>query len=220
MTPYTLADAEAQMRAALDSGDRDRIDAAVNLVDQFETAAAQPDMLSAALWYAETGLHVFALRPLSKMPFGKCQACKDDDCTGPDACGHDQCHGVKDATTDATRITAWWTKSPTANIGLACGHLVDVVDIDGLEGQRSRTQHWDPTFERIENDGVAKVLTPRPGGMHIYVPATGDGNGAHLFPGIDYRGVGGYVVAPPSSNEQGTYRFLGTPDFAAVSRAA
>jgi hypothetical protein len=56
--------------------------------------------------------------------------------------------------------------------------------------------------------------------MHIYVPAQGDGNSAHLFEGIDYRGAGGYVVAPPSVNEQGAYRFLGTPGLADLATAA
>lgn len=211
MTPYTLADAETEMRAAIDSGDRERVDLAAATVDRLDQPPQIPALHSAALWYAEMGLHIFALRPLSKMPPGKCSACKETDCRGPEACGHDQCHGVKDATTDAARINAWWTKTPNANIGIACGRMVDVVDIDGLEGQRSRSEHWDSNFAKIDDDCVAKVLTPRPGGMHLYVPATGDGNGAHLFPGVDYRGLGGYVVAPPSVNEQGAYRFLGIP---------
>jgi hypothetical protein len=60
---------------------------------------------------------------------------------------------------------------------------------------------------------VAKVLTPRRPGMHLYVPAQGRGNKAAMYPGVDYRGQGGYVVAPPSVTDVGAYRFLGTPNF-------
>jgi hypothetical protein len=41
------------------------------------------------------------------------------------------------------------------------------------------------------------------GGCHLYVAATGAGNRARLLPGVDWRGAGGYVVAPPSLHASG-----------------
>jgi hypothetical protein len=40
-------------------------------------------------------------------------------------------HGLKEATTNRARVLAWWTRHPLANIGLACGHVFDVLDLDG-----------------------------------------------------------------------------------------
>ena len=174
------------------------IEAELDALDAADRARPQPSMLGVALWYAERGLRVFPLQPGRKIPFGGSRGCHD-------------------ATTDADRIRAWWTNTPDANIGLATGHLVDVVDIDGAPGQKSRVEHWEDLFGRIDDDALAKVLTPRPGGMHIYVPATGDGNAAGIVPGVDYRGAGGYVLAPPSviapggKDTPGRYRFLGVP---------
>ena len=68
---------------------------------------------------------------------------------------------------------------------------------------------------------IAKVSTPRPGGMHLFVPAReGMGNKAHLLPGIDYRGLGGYVVGAPSVTDQGMYTFLMPLDPASLKAAA
>jgi hypothetical protein len=196
--PYTPDDAEAAMRAALDSGDAERIAVAATRVDAFDVAPVLPSLLSSALWYASVGLRVFPLSPRSKIPLKGSAGCKD-------------------ATTDEATIRAWWEVTPDANIGIATGHLVDVVDIDGLEGQRSRARMWEETFAQIDADSLAKILTPRAGGMHIFVPATGDGNKAGICPGVDYRGAGGYVVAPPSVTDQGSYRFLGMPNFGGLS---
>lgn len=199
MKPYTLDDAEATMRTAIDAGDRDRIDAAAALVDQLDSPKPSVTLHQAALWYASVGLRVFPLSPGSKIPFKGSNGCKD-------------------ASSKPDVITGWWTDSPDANIGIATGHLVDVVDVDGLAGQTSRATNW-PMFEQLTVLG--SVLTPRPGGMHLYVPAKpGISNGAGLLPGVDYRGDGGYVVAPPSVNEQGTYRWLAPIDTAAVSGVA
>lgn len=133
-------------------------------------------MLSSALWYAERGLHVFRLTPLMKIPV------KDS-------------HGFEDATTDARLIRKWWNATPDANVGIATGHLVDGIDVDGATGHRSR-------LDQIERFNALSVLgtvtTPRPGGMHIYIPATGSGNRTKFMDGIDFRGLGGYLVAPPS----------------------
>lgn len=204
MHPYTIDLAEHDIRAALDAGDPERIEILTYEVDQRPAVSVVAVSLHAsALWYADQGLRVFPLSPRSKIPTKGSAGCKD-------------------ATTDADQITAWWTERPDANIGIATGYLVDVVDIDGIEGQTSRAKLWEKDgqpyiFAKIDADSVAKVLTPRPGGMHIYVPATGDGNGANIAPGVDYRGLGGYVVAPPSVNDQGAYRFLGTPHFGEVA---
>jgi hypothetical protein len=176
-----------------------------------------PSLHSAALWYVERGIPVFALRPGRKQPLASCPACRGDQCNHPDECGHDQCHGLLDATTDLERINRWWEALPTANIGLATGVRFDVVDVDGPVGQKSRAEHWDDIFAKVDADSIAKVLTPRPGGMHIYVPVTGDQNGTNIVPSVDYRGKGGYVLAPPSviapgaNDSPGPYRFLGTP---------
>lgn len=189
MTPYTDTDLERDLRAALDVGDPERIGALAREVDQREKAAASVPLLAAALWYAEQGLPVFPLQPGTKIPMKGSRGCKD-------------------ATTDADRIRAWWDATPEANIGLATGYVVDVVDIDGEAGQKSRAELWE-AFAEIDAENVGKVLTPSPGGMHIYVPADGTTNGTNLAPSVDYRGLGGYVVAPPSRTDAGSYSWLG-----------
>jgi Bifunctional DNA primase/polymerase, N-terminal len=131
-----------------------------------------PRLLEAALAYAQWGWPVFPLKPSSKQPATP--------------------HGFKNATTNPRHITAWWTKYPDANIGLPTGHAFDVIDIDVPDGL--------PT-ERIlrEQDGeVHGVVTTASGGTHYYVTPNGLGCLTRWQPGADYRGAGGYVVAPPS----------------------
>jgi hypothetical protein len=201
---------DEELRAALDSGDPARIAEATAAVDALDQPRTAPTLHASALWYAEQGLKVFPLTPGTKIPF-KGSA------------------GFKDASTHPDVINGWWEDSPGANIGIATGHLVDVVDIDGPLGQKSRAEHWDAVFAKIDDDSLGKVLTPRPGGMHIFVPATGEGNSRAIVPGVDYRGLGGYVVAPPSvitpeaaqqydNHHPGTYRFLGTPRLAEMAK--
>lgn len=146
------------------------------LLDSAEQRTPPPTLHSSALWYASEGHPVFPLQPGTKIPFPGSRGCKE-------------------ATTDPATINQWWAHHPDANIGLATGHTLDVWDIDGPTGVRSRLDHWD-AFTQLTTLGV--VSTPRPGGTHIYVPASGEGNKAGLLPGVDYRGRGGYVVAPPS----------------------
>ena len=182
----TLDELETALHAAWALGDAEKAGEIGAQIDALPQPPAV-SVLSAALWYAQQGLHVFALSPNSKIP-------------------HKGTRGCKDATSDEPTIRAWWDRWPDSNVGIATGHLVDVVDIDGATGQQSRAQNW-PMFAGLTVIGT--VLTPRPGGMHLYVPANpAVGNGAGLLPNVDYRGNGGYVVAPPSRTEQGSYRWL------------
>lgn len=137
-----------------------------------------------ALYYASIGWPVFPLEPGKKTPLGRLAR-----------------NGVKNATTDPKTIRAWWADTPTANIGIAtgAGSGVDVIDFDpdGLD----RLADLDP------GAGPA-VRTPR--GAHRYVThALGRRNSAgKIGAGIDVRGDGGYVVAPPSTVGGRPYSWL------------
>lgn len=176
MRPATIDTLEQQIRDAMDTGNWTQVGVLGRALDRAASATV-PTLPGAALWYAEQGLHVFPLQPGSKVPMPRSNGCKD-------------------ATLDPDRIRTWWARTPGANIGIATGHLVDVIDIDGPVGVGT----WAGLL--AEPDGLPPVAgtvnTPRPGGTHLYVAASGRGNKAGLFPGVDYRGAGGYVVAPPS----------------------
>jgi len=170
-----------------------------DLADQLEHAldlldAAPPRLPEAALAYAAWGWPVFPLGPMSKIPLPQCADCKTSECEGPEQCGHELCHGFKDATSDPTTIRRWWTERPNSNVGLAAGHRFDVLDVDTPKGIWSWADLRDsPDFLDIH----AIAGTPR-GGLHIYLTPSGGGNLTGFKPGLDYRGIGGYVVAPPS----------------------
>jgi hypothetical protein len=66
-------------------------------------------------------------------------SCRDPGCgqVGKHPFGSLVPHGVKDATCNRARILAWWARHPQANIGLATGHLFDVLDVDGPTGTQA-----------------------------------------------------------------------------------
>ena len=139
----------------------------------------------AALWYARRDIAVFPCHPQGKQPATR--------------------NGFKDATTDLDQIRAWWDITPDANIGIPTGRSFDVIDVDGYDGVISMWAGPTPLAETLTILG--HVSTPRHGGHHLYVPVTGHGNKAAIYPGIDYRGRGGYVIAPPSAGPDGTARY-------------
>jgi bifunctional DNA primase/polymerase-like protein len=104
-------------------------------------------------------------------------------------------HGVKDATCNRARILAWWTRHPSANIGLATGHRFDVLDVDGPAG--AQTIRSLAAAHRLQSSGP--LVRTGGGGWHYYLAPTGLGNvRPHDLEHVDWRGRGGYVVAPPS----------------------
>lgn len=184
-------DLEAATVAAMASGDWRQVHRLAPLLD--EAYAARPGgvaLVSAALWYAEQGLPVFPCAPGSKVPAKGSAGCKD-------------------ATTDPERIRAWWAAAPTSNVAIATGHLVDVVDFDGARAHQAWGEVFPDRTDLVPSaELVATVSTPRPGGLHAYVKTRGHGNRAAMVPGVDYRGAGGYVLAPPSVTDLGAYVFL------------
>jgi len=81
-------------------------------------------------------------------------------------------------------------------VGLATGHAFDVLDVDDQEA-----------FNQAVPAGAAFPKGPwsitGSGGVHFYFRATGLGNRTRFMPGADWRGKGGFVVAPPSVHPSG-----------------
>lgn len=120
-------------------------------------------------------------------------------------------NGLHDASADPQQVARWWSRWPTANIGVRTGHVghvgLFVLDVDGVDGEESlkalQRQHGPLPETRWARTGS--------GGWHAYFrhPAETFGNTARkLGPGLDTRACNGYVVAPPSRHHSGgTYRW-------------
>jgi putative DNA primase/helicase len=112
-------------------------------------------------------------------------------------------HGLKDASRDVTALERWFRQGEL-NVGVVTGSgsgLV-VLDVDaGHDGEAS--------LEALEARHGAIPATPEVltgAGRHLYFAHPGGvlGNSAgKLGPGLDVRGDGGYVVAPPSLHRSG-----------------
>lgn len=163
--------------------------------------------IEAALGYASIGWPVFPVAPGSKRPLhanphphgsAERSACKGE-------CGL-MGHGCHDATVDEATIVRWWTEHPRANVGLATGAPgPDVLDID-VKGDAPGLESL-AEIERMPGVLDASMLlvdTPS-GGLHYYFSGSGQGNGSIRGKGVDFRGAGGYVLAPPS--KVGGYRY-------------
>jgi hypothetical protein len=101
---------------------------------------------------------------------------------------------------------AWWSRHPQANIGLATGHRFDVLDIDGPEGTHAiRTL---AATHGLQSSGP--LVRTGGGGWHFYLAPTGLGNVRPAgLEHVDWRGWGGYVVAPPSRHASGhSYQWI------------
>jgi len=102
-----------------------------------------------------------------------------------------------------TEMMSWWAKNPKANIGIVCGEVSNlfVVDFD-----KYAPDYDEQKAREVIPDGIKTptVKTAR-NGLHYYFdnPEKDYSIKARLLPGIDYRGNGGFVVAPPSVNGNG-----------------
>jgi Bifunctional DNA primase/polymerase, N-terminal len=172
----------------------------------------------AALGYASRGIPVLPLHyplphhsgvqpvtdngQLAHPVVGTGCSCRDPSCgqIGKHPLGSLVPHGLKEATTNRARVLAWWTQQPQANIGLATGYRFDVLDVDGPTGAQAirifAGEHG------LHSSGP--LVRTGGGGWHFYLAPTGLGNNRPMgLEHVDWRGRGGYVVAPPSRHRSG-----------------
>jgi Bifunctional DNA primase/polymerase, N-terminal len=113
---------------------------------------------------------------------------------------------VWEATCNRARVLAWWSRYPLANIGLACGHRFDVLDLDGPQAVAALADR-----DGLELPaGGPVVRTGRDvAGWHYYLAPAGLPRRTGLLERVDYQGLGAYVVAPPSRHASGRpYRWV------------
>jgi hypothetical protein len=112
-------------------------------------------------------------------------------------------HGFKDASCGPSVIIHWWRRWPQALIGVPTGRDGGfiVLDVDVKDGRYG--------FDALDALGFT-ILPETPmahtpsGGLHLYfaIPEgvdlrnTAGKRGVGIGPGLDWRGSGGYVIAP------------------------
>jgi Bifunctional DNA primase/polymerase, N-terminal len=157
----------------------------------FRFAAADPDVRAlglgaAALRYASLGFAVLPLQRGGKKPHRMLEI-----------------GGVHNATDDAWEIRQLWGHDRGANIGAATGlasRLV-VIDLD-VKAEADGPGQFRTFLDRrgLSLPAAPQVLTPS-GGLHIWLRWPWDDpvpNRTGILPGVDIKGDGGYVAAPPS----------------------
>ncbi len=169
--------------------------------------ADAPNMLEEALALVARGYRVLPLHTPTFGADGTCNGC---------SCGRPECRpggtqardvgkhprtrrGVADATADPAQVRKWWERWPEANIGIATGNGLVVLDVDGPQGRAAiRGLHVPLTVTaQSGRDG---------GGYHVYLRASAGVrlvNRSGALPGVDLKTDGGYVVAPPSMHATG-----------------
>lgn len=161
-------------------------------------------ILDAALNYARLGIPVFPV--WSAAPFrdgGFVCGCGRLKCDSPakHPLARAVPHGLKDASRDEVRVRSFFTNYPDANIGAATGDLV-AIDIDPHHG--GNVAELERLYGPLPHTWRAKTGG---GGEHIFFKtdaAIGIGNSrGKLAKGVDVRGVGGFVVLPPSLHVSG-----------------
>ena len=186
-------------------------------------------MCSAALQYARRGWPVFPCRERAETVTiggagGKTRILKPKQPYGG--------QGLKDATTDESRILAWWRQHPQAMVGVPTGaNGCFVIDfdprveelVDEETGEVTGMREW--TLEQMKAELEEQMGVPLPpsltsrtpsGGVHVWFrqpPGEPIRNRGNLPEHVDVRGLGGYVVGAPSkvydeSAVVGEYRWI------------
>ncbi len=135
-------------------------------------------MLDFALKYRAMGISVIPLKPRDKTPLLPWQEFQSRIAT-------------------EAEIRQWFATNPSANVGIVTGRVSNlaIVDLDGPEG-----------IAYGLSLGLASPVTVRTGnGKQLYYrhPGANVCNAVKKYPGVDVRGDGGYVVAPPSVHPNG-----------------
>ncbi len=101
-------------------------------------------------------------------------------------------------------LAQWFARWPDANIGIVTGEISNliVLDVDPKHGGDDSLAELERRFGKLPETVEAQTGG---GGRHLYFAHPGGlvPNRVGLAQGIDLRGDGGYIVAPPSLHPSG-----------------
>lgn len=173
---------------------------------------ARATVAVAAVVYARRGWPVFPCHA----PVGHRAVC---------TCGIPECaspgkhprvrDGLNAATIDEQQVRRWWDRWPHANVGIRTGASsgLVVVDVDPAHGGAESLERLVDANGRFFDE--TRTVHTGGDGWHFYFRHPGElvrnDTGRRLGPGIDVRGDGGYVLAPPSLHRTGNRYKLGEP---------
>ncbi|MEZ5558161.1 MAG: bifunctional DNA primase/polymerase [Pseudomonadales bacterium] len=156
-----------------------------------DDATPGPEIAAAALAYCRRGWSVVPVRPREKRPLIRWQA-------------------FQSQRASAEQISAWYERWPEANVAIVTGVVSDLVvlDVDPAHGGSASLEVLQSSHGMLP---VTVEARSGGGGRHLYFRHPGGelGNRVGLRPGLDIRGDGGVIVAPPSVHPSGNrYRWI------------
>lgn len=175
--------------------------------------ARDPPMLAAALEYARRG---WAVIPLHTPRRSGC-SCGHQDCDR--SCGkHPRIDNWQnDGSVDPAVIIGWWRTWPDANVGVLTGKPSGFIalDVDPDSGGEESLAALEAQYGPLPRTETSRTGS---GGKHFLFayPGTRVKNSAKkIAPGLDIRGDGGQIVAPPSTHRSGkAYQWIVEADLA------
>lgn len=155
------------------------------------------ELVAGAIAAANMGFIVFPLHGV--LPNEKC-TCGNNECKAigkhPRAAGWQQL-----ATNNKIELRKLWEQYPGSNVGIKTGDGVVVLDCDPRHG--GDVAPLDLPITLVARTGS--------GGTHHYFAGRERNSAGKVAPGIDIRGEGGLVVAPPSNHASGGIYTWETP---------
>lgn len=142
-------------------------------------------MLESALNYAKRGWYVAPVLPGAKHPYIK---------------------WATESTINEDQIRYWWNRNPGSSIAVITGEKsgIVVMDIDPRSGGH------ESLFEKCAEHGpLPDTLTFKTGGGGTHYVFKHPGykvkTTSNIFPGMDSKGDGGLIIAPPSPHSSGGF---------------
>ena len=171
-------------------------------------SASSRELGAAALRYARGGWSVVPVHT----PTSEGCSCERPSC--PAAGKHPRIRwemAMEEAAAEET-IATWWLRWPDANVGVVTGEVsgVVVLDVDPRNGGEDTLEVLEDRWGSLP---VTVVDRTGGGGWHYWFRSAGERiPSVELGPGLELKGEGGMVVAPPSRHVSGhRYRWLADP---------